>query len=342
MRNFIIITGILFSACTHRTGEVRPVRKNLPASAVIADSLYLSFPGQLRVTSAHILLQTPFSSEGFLKIYDRKTGRESGWLGTVGGGPGEWTAPVLGNVVKDKILLFDPNLKKYVIAETKTMYREISEAKSMKKTDIQPSALVFVNERLLVAADYSETPFKALSDGEILPCGQYPFTETVANTYERFQGHLAVHPERSLMIYATNDNPYIALYRVKPGSLEQVWEKQFKEPDYSISDGQLRWGTRQPAGVKEVTFTKDYIACLTEDERNRENTFTLSLRGREMKIPLQSVYLFDYEGNPVYLLDPDTHIIRLASGTESNILYAVSVNPDFRIVTFDLDKVRNE
>ncbi|MDR2775509.1 MAG: TolB-like 6-bladed beta-propeller domain-containing protein, partial [Tannerella sp.] len=342
MRNFIVIIGVLLSACTHRTGEIVPVRKILPVSAVIADSLYLSFPGQLRVTSKHILIQTPFSSEGFLKIYDRKTGQESGWTGTVGGGPGEWTAPSLGNVVDDKILIFDLNLKKYVMAETNTMYREISETGSMKKTDIQPSTLVFVNDRLLVAADYAETPFKLLSNGVTLPCGQYPFTESVTNTYERFQGHLAVHPEKRLIVYGTNDNPYISLYRVQPDGLEQVWEKQFKEADYSISDRQLRWGTRQPAGVKEVTFTKDYIACMTEDERNKDNTITFSMRGREMKIPLQSIYLFDYEGNLIYQLEPDTYIIRLASDTDSNLLYAVSIHPDFRIVTFDTDKALNE
>jgi hypothetical protein len=290
----------------------------------------------------HILIQTPFNSDGFLKIYDRETGRESGWPGNIGGGPEEWTVPSLGNVIGDKILVFDLNLKKYAVAEAGTMYREISEAGAMKKMDIQPSTLVFVNDRLLVAADYAETPFKLLSDGEILSCGQYPFTETVINTYESFQGHLAVHPEKQIMVYGTNDNPYLSLYRIKSGGLEQVWEKQFKKPDYSVSDGQLHWGTRQPAGVKDVTFTKDYIACMTEDERNRENTFTISVRGREMEVPLQSVYLFDYEGNLLYLLEPDTHIIRLASDTDSNILYAVSINPDFRIVTFDPDKALNE
>jgi hypothetical protein len=61
-----------------------------------------------------------------------------------------------------------------------------------------------------------------------------------------------------------------------------------------------------------------------------------------MKVPLQSVYLFDYEGHLRYILDPDTHIIRLASDTDSNLLYAVSIRPDFRIVTFDLDKALNQ
>jgi hypothetical protein len=212
----------------------------------------------------------------------------------------------------------------------------------MKKTDIQPLSMVFTDGRQLIAADYAETPFKLISDGTVIQCGQYPFAETVTNTYERFQGHLAVHPGKRVMVYGTNDNPYLSLYRIKSGGLEQVWEKQFKKPDYSVSDRILHWGTRQPAGVKDVTFTKDYIACMTEDERNRENTFTLSMRGREMKIPLQSVYLFDYEGNLVYILNPDTHIIRLASCTDSNLLYAVSVNPDFRIVTFDPDKALSE
>jgi hypothetical protein len=342
MRNFIIIIWVLLSACTHRAGNIVPVRKNLPVSAVIADSLYLSFPGQLRVTSTHILIETPFNSDGFLKVYDRETGQEAGWLGSVGGGPEEWISPSLGNVIGDKVLVFDPNLTKYVVAEAGNMYREISEAGVMKKTDFQPGKLVFVNDRLLVAADYMETPFKLLSDGKTLPCGQYPFAETITNTYDRFQGSLAVHSEKQFMVYGTTDNPYLSLYHIKPGGLEQVWERQFKEPDYSVSDGKLRWGNGQPAGVKDVTFTKDYIACLTEDKKNSENTFALSVRGREMKVPLQSVYLFDYEGNLLYQLDPDTHIIRLASGTDSNLLYAVSISPDFRIVTFDPDKALNE
>ncbi|MDR1097761.1 MAG: hypothetical protein LBL57_06485 [Tannerella sp.] len=165
MRNFIVIIGVLLSACTYRAGDVVPVRKNLPVSAVIADSLYLSFPGLLRVTSMHILVETPFNSDGFLKVYDRKTGREAGWLGAVGGGPEEWITPSLGNVIGDKVLVFDPNLTKYVVAEAGNMYREISEAGAVKKMDFQPVKLVFVNDRLLVAADYAETPFKVLSDG---------------------------------------------------------------------------------------------------------------------------------------------------------------------------------
>jgi hypothetical protein len=339
MRNLMLVIGVLLSACTHRTGEVVTVRKNIPVSAVIADSLYLSFPGELRVTSAHILLETPFNSDGFLKVYDRKTGEETDWLGKVGGGPEEWITPALGNVVGDRLMIFDLNQQKYVLADAGTMYREISEAGAMKKTDIRrPAGLVFADDRLLVVADYAEMPFKLLTDGKILPCGHYPFAETGANARDRFQGSLAVHPEKRIMAYSMIENPYLALYHIQSGGLEPVWEKQCGEPDYSVSEGQLRWGARQPAGFTEVTFTRDYVACLTKEAKNSENTVTLLLRGREMKIPLQSVFLFDYDGNLLYQLEPDTHIIRLASDTGSNLLYAVSIHPDFRIVTFDLDK----
>jgi hypothetical protein len=308
-------------------------------SAVIADSLYLSFPGELRVTSAHILLQTPFNSDGFLKVYDRKTGREVDWLGNIGGGPEEWITPALGNVAGDRLMIFDLNQQKYVLADAGTMYREISDAGAMKKTDFRrPLGMVFADDGLLVVADYAETPFKLLTDGKILPCGKYPFAETVANTRDRFQGSLAVHPEKQILAYGMIENPYLALYRIKPDGLEPVWEKQFGEADYSVSEGQLRWGDRQP-GATELTFTRDYIACLTKEAKNSENTAALSVRGREMKIPLQSIYLFDYDGNLRYQLEPDTHIIRLASDTDSNLLYAVSIHPDFRIVTFDPDRV---
>jgi hypothetical protein len=314
----------------------------MPVSAVIADSLYLSFPGQLRVTSAHILVTTPFNPDGFLKIYDRATGWESGWIGDRGQGPEEWNMPSMGNAVGDRVLIFDSNMGKYVLAEAGNMYGEISAAGAIKKMDLSPSAMVFADGGLFVVANYEETPFRLLSDGAAVPCGKYPFAETVSNTYERFQGSLAVHPAKGLMAYGTVDNPYLSLYRIRPGGLEQVWEKQFKSPDYSISDGQLHWGSGQPAGVREVTFTRDYIACLTEDERNRENTFSMYSRGMEMKVPLQSIYLFDYEGNLLYILDPDTHIIRLASDTDSNILYAVGINPDFRILMFDTDRALAE
>ncbi|MDR2680079.1 MAG: hypothetical protein LBC47_04630 [Tannerella sp.] len=340
MRNYVFVIVFvlgMISGCSGRRGDIPVVRKTLSAGVVIADSLYLSFPGQLRVTSAHILLNTPFDSDGFLKIYDRQTGRELGWTGKVGNGPGEWITPSFGNVAGDRIAVYDANVKKYVLAGVERLYGEVSEAGAMKKIDVSPTGFVFLNERLAVAADFSETPFKLISDGRIFPCGQYPFKEPVSNTFDCYQGLLAVHPKKRVMAYGMLGNPYLSLYRVKPDGVELIWENQFKEPDYSISGGKLHWGNGHSTGVSDVTFTKDYIACLTPDAKNEENMFGTFVRGREMKVPLMSVYLFDIEGNLRYILDPPFHIIRLASDTDSNTLYAVSIEPDYRIVRFDPD-----
>jgi hypothetical protein len=332
--------GVLLSACTRRAGETVPVRKKLPVSAVIADSLYLSFPGEMRVTSTHILLETPFDVDGMLKIYDRATGREAGWVGKIGQGPGEWNAPKTGNILGDKVLIFDLNLPKYVFAEAGNMYREISGMDAQQRMNYRPDKMLFTDDGLFITADYMETPpFRLIANGDTLPGGHYPFPETISNTFDRFQGPLALHPGKRIVAYGIIEHPYLALYRIRSGGLEPVWEKQFKPADYSVTDGKLRWGPNQPAGVKELTFTRDYIACLTMDRENRENRVSMYSRGQEIKVSLCTVYLFDYEGNLRYILEPETHIIRLASDTESNLLYAVGIHPDFRMVTFDLDRV---
>jgi hypothetical protein len=327
----------MLSACVGRHADKSPFRMAISVDKVVSDSLFLSFPGELRVTSEHILLQTPFDRDGFLKVYDRQSGEELAWKGSIGQGPAEWTTPSFGNSTDSGLVIYDPNMKKYVFAKEKNMYEDVSEFESMKKIDVRPLAFVSLNDNLSIAAEYGDTPFKMLSDGKVSSCGKYPFDKAVSNTFDCFQGLLAIHPEKKLMIYGMSFNPYIALYRINSDGIEPVWEKQFKEADYSVSDEQWHWGRNQPTGMSEMTLTKDYIVCLRADENNTGKTFSIYMRGREMNIPLLSIYLFDYDGNLKYILDPSVHIIRLASDIHSNTLYAVNIEKDYSIVRFDID-----
>jgi hypothetical protein len=95
------------------------------------------------------------------------------------------------------------------------------------------------------------------SGGQTFSCGKYPFKGKISNAFERFQGSLQIHPQKGLLVYATIHNPYIALYQIRRDKLDLIWENQFKTPQYSIVEGQLQWGTKQPDGVSDVAFTKD-------------------------------------------------------------------------------------
>jgi hypothetical protein len=333
------------AACTGQKGEITPVRINLPVSKVIADTLFLSFPGELRVTDKYILLQTVRSNQGFMKIYDRETGEDLAWIGNIGQGPAEWTTPMFGNVINDKLLVYDLNTKKYVIASADNMFADISNQDKIKKMDLPRFMFLnYVDDTTLIAGIWeSDAPFMMVSDVKT-KTGQYFIKEKVSGetAIESLYGNFTIHPKQHLFAYGMAYNPYLALYRIKENSLEMLWEKQFKEPDYTIVDGQIKWGKRHPGGIGNLTFTKDYIAFCTEDEVNKDKTFTIVLQGREMKAPLTSIYLCDYDGNLRYILDPELLINSLTSDINSNKLYAVGLDPDFRIVMFDVDKAISE
>ena len=88
--------GLLFiSSCINKNTP----RNELPFNRIIAEDLFTSFPGPLRVTSNHILMMDPFNFTGFLKVYDRRMGEEILSAGTIGRGPGEWNNPDISNVI---------------------------------------------------------------------------------------------------------------------------------------------------------------------------------------------------------------------------------------------------
>lgn len=251
--SFVVL--IFVCSCINTTNLPR---SELVFKKVIADDLYTTFPGNLRVTSNHIVLENPFDKDAFLQIYDRQTGKEILRTGTIGRGPGEWNSPRIGNVINDKIAVYDADLKQFIITEVNTM-SNISISDSIQKTDLYLSKFVFLNKSHYIAAPWKEThPFEMFVNGQIIPCGQYPFKIKVINA-DCFQGIIQVHPQRKLLVYATFQNPYIAIYQIDEDSLKLIWENQFKLPQYSVVENQLRWGSEQPAGASDVAFTKDYI-----------------------------------------------------------------------------------
>jgi len=329
-----VLIMVLIISCSGRSGDKIPERKPLAVTAVVADSLFTSFPGTLQVNSKHLLLHCPFDGkEKFLMIYDRESGEQITRVGTIGQGPGEWTAPGLANVIEDKLVVFDLNLKNYLLVDADNLYQDISVYDSVRKMDvINPSKFIYLdNNRYIVGNFIEQHPFVMVSNERSTACGKYPFNENMVN-YDRFQGNIMMHPQKKILIYGTFFNPYLAMYNIGDDSMDLMWENQFKSPDYMISDHTLQWGSNQPDGVFDIAFTKDYIVCLVKDFKNEAT-------GRDVRTAPKAVYLFDYKGRLAYIFDLPNHTSRLAADAQSNTFYAVSLEPDYRIVKYDLTTV---
>ena len=48
------------------------------------------------------------------------------------------------------------------------------------------------------------------------------------------------------------------------------------------------------------------------------------------------IFLYDYDGNLVKIVDLGIPVMRIASEEQSNTLYAIGVNPDFVLVKYEL------
>jgi hypothetical protein len=337
-RKFIYVLFAYGLICCYGCQKEKSIsRKEIRVTRLLADSLSLSFPGDLRISSEHIILGTPFTTEGFLKIYDRKTWHELDWTGMVGNGPSEWIMPKSGNVLNDKILIYDMNMRKYIIADANNLRNDLSNIDLMNKLSINAHSLSFISENHLIAAVFEDdAPFKIIHNGNIIPAGKYPIKEKITNTSDCMQGNIAIH--NNLLLYAMLDNPYIALYNINENSLDLVWENQLEKLDYSITEGNLHWN-EHGLGFSEITFTKDYIVCQKADHVNKEKTVKIFARGREMPLAFRSIYVFDYKGRLLHILDPEIHTLRLSSDINSNNLYTICAYPDYSIVQFDLDEI---
>lgn len=316
---------MLIGSCTDK----KTSRAELTFNKVIANDLFVMFPGTMRVTTNHFIVQNPFNRDAFLLVYDRHTGEEKLSTGIIGSGPGEWNNPDISNVIGDRFAIYDGNLKKFVLVGIDSI-DNISNPEYQQKINADISKFVFLNEHQWIVANWKEThPFDFISNGQIYPCGQYPMEETVKNVAECFQGTIQIHPEKKLLVYATFSNPYISLYKVDDEKLNLVWENQFKLPQYTVNDDALHWGKDQPDGVSDVTFTKDYIVCLVKD-------FKSDAQGRDVKAAPKAVYVFNYKGKLIHIFDLPVHSIRLASDTETNKFYSIGLEPNYSIVEYDL------
>ena len=332
---YSIIVGFTAMVCSCGQKNILPERKPLHVTEIIAEDLFTSFPGTLRVNSKHLLLHCPRGDGGekFLMIYDRNSGEQITRVGGFGRGPGEWITPALGNVIDDKLVVYDLNVRQYVLSSAEDMYQDISNPNSIKKLEIDISNMIYIDNHQYIVASWKEKrPFEMVSKNGLISCGKYPFEENITNTIERFQGHILKHPQKKVMIYATISNPYLAMYNIKDDSLELVWENQFLSPDYTVYNQQLQWGNNQPNGISDIVFTKNYIVCLIKD-------FQSEARGMDIRNTPKAVYLFDYKGRLTHIFDLPYHTIRLAADALSNSFYTVSLEPDYSIVKYDLATV---
>lgn len=317
----------LFS-CSPRTGETVRVKME---PQVLNDEIATTMPGALFMSGGYLVWTDPFARDYFIHVHDAATGEGIGVMGKVGEGPREFVTPTVNEISVDKQIFacdLNGNTAGYLSVDSLLLQRppfvELSELeKSLDMGKIDKG--VYMTNTKDGAADY----FRLNVNGKESAFGVYP----VRDVKQHVGGYKTYNPKTGRLVYVSFQFPYIALYKREGDTFQLQWEQKSEKETYEKVDGRLVFD-RTIMGAGDVCMSKDYIITL---ERDREvDPMNESTVGRDASKCPRTVFLRDYDGNLLKIIDLGMPTMRITADPERNVLYAIGVNPDFILAKYEL------
>lgn len=330
--NVIILVGFIFlffSSCSSKEDD-KVQRINLN-SEILNDELLTMMPGDLLLTNGYLVWSDPFSHEYFLHVHSASTGKELGVMGKVGEGPKEFVTPMINRYcVNNSIFAVDANGKTVgylsidsLINNKEPFCRVSDKEKEMKMEKMDHEMYISATE------NGSEMYFKTLINGQKSFWGVYPIQEMKEHIgiYESYD------PKEGLFVITSFNFPYLALYKKEDTTFTLQWERKSNKENYIITDDRIVFD-RKIKGARDVCMSKDYIITLERD-RERDPMDETTVRRNISKCP-RTVFLYDYSGALLKIVDLGMPVMRIAANRDSNTLYVIGGNPDYVLAKCEL------
>ena len=299
---------------------------------VLDGEIMTQMPGFMFMAGDYLVWEDPFARDFFVNVHDIVTGKFLGKMGKVGEGPFEFVTGEIGsNFVDNHFFAIDVNgntcgflsIDSLLVGKEPLILMSAEEKeKRPKMMELQKNVFVSLTE------DEEEHHFKANIYGKESTFGNYPVKEV----RQHIGTYLAYDSISGMLACCSFSVPYLALYQKKGDSFKLRWEKE-PEMGYEISRGQIVTD-RSIGGVTGLSLCKDYIVSLHRDWENER--LDKSVTGRDERQIPHLVYLYDYKGNLVKVVDLGMRVLRIASDRRSNTLYALGLNPDYMLVKYEL------
>lgn len=315
-------------SCSPR--PVEPVRVKMQPQ-VLSNEIVTTMPGDLFMADEFLVWSDPFARDYFIHVHDASTGKVVGTMGKVGEGPQEFVTPSVSRFCVDRQVFAQDangNTVGYLSLDSLLLQRNpfitLTEfEKTLKMGKIDKG--VYLTNTEDGDADY----FRLNVDGKESTFGVYP----VRDVKQHVGGYEAYHPEAGWLVYVSFRFPYMALYKREGDAFQLQWERKSEKETYEKVDDHLVFD-RKIMGAGDVCMSKDYIITL---ERDREvDPMDESTVGRNASKCPRTVFLRDYNGNLLKIIDLGMPVMRITADLKSNALYAIGVNPDFMLAKYDL------
>jgi hypothetical protein len=301
---------------------------------IINDDLITHFPGRLIVDDKFIVWNNIGASNNFLHIHSIENGIELGKGGKLGSGPNEFLTPKLSSIRNRCIFVWDLNSNKEAMIPIDSVLSNASQTIFQKGRDkALVHNIVIVNDSIRVAIQATDsTLFQLWSPEGEINFGKTPIQERVLNHYDIYQGSILFNEERNLLVHTNIPFPYLAIYKFKNNSFVLEKENIMYEEVTIKQNNFIRDGAKR--GIWESTLTKNYIACLQRDYAT-DNTDESTI-GRDFTKAPRTIFLYNYNGELKKIIKSEYPVIRIASNTTNDNIYAIVIDLEFKIAKFEL------
>lgn len=300
---------------------------------LLDDDIMTTMPGSLIVTSDYLVWTDPFARDYFVHVHDKETGKKIGVMGKVGEGPQEFITGGISQIAIDNRFFADDangKTKGFLSLDSLILNKEtfvpLSDSEQLSRPVMTELAKdLFVG----IAEDGDKDYFKINVEGDVSTFGRYPISEVK----QHIGGNFAYNSEKNLLAFASFNFPYLVLYQKTGNTFSLLWERKSNGNEYEVVDDQIIFD-RTIGGIHEVCMSKDYIITLERD-RDRD-PIDESTVGRDVSKCPHTVFLYDYDGNLVKIVDLGIPVMRIAAGCRDNVLYAIGADPDYIMVKYEL------
>lgn len=329
---YFLIVGLVGCGCESNKDQVEQV--DIKAETII-ESLSTRLPGEPFIKDNTLIMIDPFSSEGFIRIYDISNGVEIAKAGKLGQGPEEFITPEGSQIYEGHLVIFDANLNSVGYFNIDSIINKKKSLIQIDKNEHYQDLIRFmkIDNEFSIGVGYGNKPLKLIraATGSLDEFGKYPIDEEINNALDVFQGSVKYHADRGLIAHAYFHTQHIDLYQKDGDAFKLKWEREFQEPDFMIVNSTLKWGKNQLKGFSDICFTKDYIVALVNEGMK------VNEGGRDIKYVPKTLFVLDYQGNFLKKYHLDIPTLRISASLDSNTIYAIGLNTDFCLMKYNLE-----
>jgi hypothetical protein len=314
----------------------KDTQREFAAYTIITDSIYTKMPGVLLKFEKYVVWQDPFGVDGFIHIIDTKTNEEVGVMGKIGQGPNEFNTPSLHRGKGNSIIVFDLNSQKQGIFPIDSLRFDNGYYTSLYKTEnhgVTQKIQLNDNSVISLLPDKPQ-PFVIANKNTRKEFGVLPINEQISNGYNIFQGIIAYNENKKLLVYSSMNFFSLNIYKRRDENNFILKNSVKSNIDYRVVKSELILDKDNQIGPAEMTLTKDYIVTIQRDYE-KDKTEESSVGMNFEKLP-KTVFLYDYHGNFIKIIDVGIPLLRIAGDIHNNELYAIGLDGEFIMIKFSV------